>query len=80
MEQAVAALPGLAAPLASQLGTYLRTNRTRLRYDLFRQPGCSAAAAPSRPPIGPCYRSGSNEADSAGPMAGSTASCAYAPP
>ena len=39
MERAVAVLPSLAAPLAAQLGTYLRTNRARLRYDLFRQRG-----------------------------------------
>ena len=37
MGRALAALPGLAAPLAAQLGAYLRTNRARLRYNRFRQ-------------------------------------------
>ena len=46
VERAVAALPGLAAPLAAQLGNYLRTNRTRLRYDLFRQRGLLCGSGP----------------------------------
>jgi hypothetical protein len=46
VERAVAALPGLAAPLADQLGSYLRTNRKRLRYDLFRQRGLLCGSGP----------------------------------
>ena len=42
----MAALPGLAAPLAAQLGAYLRTNRARLRYDLFRQRGLLCGSGP----------------------------------
>ena len=46
VEQAVADLPARAAPLAGQLGTYLRTNRPRLRYDLFRQRGLLCGSGP----------------------------------
>ena len=46
MERAVAALSGLAAPLAVQLGTYLHTNRARLRCDLFRQRGLLCGSGP----------------------------------
>ena len=46
MERAVTALPGLAAPLAAQLANYLRTNRTRLRHDLFRQRGLLCGSGP----------------------------------
>ena len=46
VERALAALPGLAAPLASQLVSYLRTNRARLRYDLFRQRGLLCGSGP----------------------------------
>ena len=46
VERAVAALPGLAAPLADQLVSYLRTNRARLRYDLFRQRGLLCGSGP----------------------------------
>ena len=46
VERAVAVLPGLAAPLAAQLGTCLRTNRARLRYDLFRQRGLLCGSGP----------------------------------
>ena len=46
VEQALTALPGLPAPLATQLGAYLRTNRTRLRYDRFRQRGLLCGSGP----------------------------------
>ena len=46
VEHAVAVLPGLAARLAAQLGTYLCTNRARLRYDLFRQRGLLCGSGP----------------------------------
>ena len=46
VERALAALPGLAAPLAAQLVSYLRTNRARLRYDLFRQRGLLCGSGP----------------------------------
>lgn len=46
VEWAVAALSGLAAPLAAQLVTYLRTNRARLRYDRFRQRGLLCGSGP----------------------------------
>ena len=46
MEQVVAELPGLAAPLSAQLGAYLATNRTRLRYDHFRQRGLLCGSGP----------------------------------
>ena len=80
VERAVAVLPGLAAPLAAQLGTYLRTNRARLRYDLFRQRGLLCGSGPVEPPIAPCSRCASNAAASVGPMTDSTASCACVPP
>ena len=46
MKRAVAALPGLADTLAAQLGIYLRTNRARLRHDLFRQRGRLCGSGP----------------------------------
>jgi len=46
VERAVAALPGLAAPLSAQLVTYLPTNRARLRYDRFRQRGLLCGSGP----------------------------------
>ena len=46
VERALAALPGLAAPLAAQLVSYLRTNRARLRYGLFRQRGLLCGSGP----------------------------------
>lgn len=46
VEQAVAALLGLAAPLATQFGAYLRVNRARMRYDLFRQRGLLCGSGP----------------------------------
>ena len=46
VEQAVAELPGLAAPVAAQLGAHLATNRARLRYDLFRQRGLLCGSGP----------------------------------
>ena len=46
MERALAALPVLAAPLAAQLVSYLRTNCARLRYDLFRQCGLICGSGP----------------------------------
>ena len=46
VERALAALPGLAAPLAAQLVSYLRTNRARLRYNLFRQRGLLCGSGP----------------------------------
>jgi len=46
VEQAVAGLPGLAAPVAAQLGAYLATNRARLRYDQFRQRGLLCGSGP----------------------------------
>ena len=46
VERAVAALPGLDAPLAAQLVSCLRTNRARLRYDLFRQRGLLCGSGP----------------------------------
>ena len=46
VEQAVAALAGLPTLWATQLGAYLRTNRQRLRYDLFRQRGLLCGSGP----------------------------------
>ena len=46
VERAMAALPGLAAPLTTQLVSYLRTNRVRLRYDLFRRRGLLCGSGP----------------------------------
>ena len=46
VEQAVAGLPGLAAPVAAQLGAYLATNRARLRYNQFRQRGLLCGSGP----------------------------------
>lgn len=46
VEQAVAQLPSRAAPLTTPLEAYLRTNRTRLRYDLFRQRGLLCGSGP----------------------------------
>ncbi len=46
VEQALAALPGLAGPVAAQLHAYLHTNRSRLRYDLFRQRGLLCGSGP----------------------------------
>ena len=46
VEQAVVGLPGLPAPVAAQLGAYLATNRTRLRYDQFRQRGLLCGSGP----------------------------------
>ena len=46
VERAVATVPGLAAPLAAQLVSYLRTNHARLRYDLFRQRGLLCGSGP----------------------------------
>ena len=46
MEQVVVALRGLSALLAVQLGTYLRTNRSRLRCDRFRQRGLLCGSGP----------------------------------
>jgi hypothetical protein len=46
VEQALAELPGLAAPVAAPIQAYLRTNRPRLRYDLFRQRGLLCGSGP----------------------------------
>jgi len=46
VEQAMADLPPCAAPLTTQLEAYLRTNRARLRYDLFRQRGLLCGSGP----------------------------------
>ena len=46
VEQALTALPGLPAPLVSQLCAYLRTNRLRMRYDQFRQRGLLCGSGP----------------------------------
>lgn len=46
VEAAVAGLGQLPAAQAAQLGTYLRTNRPRLRYDLFRPRGLLCGSGP----------------------------------
>lgn len=46
VEQALTTLSGLPALVAIQLGAYLRTNRQRLRYDLFRQRGLLCGSGP----------------------------------
>ena len=46
VEQALGTLPGLPAALAAQLSSYLRANRARLRYDLFRQRGLLCGSGP----------------------------------
>ena len=46
VEQALGTLPDLPAALAAQLSSHLRTNRARLRYDLFRQRGLLCRSGP----------------------------------
>ena len=80
VEQALAALPGLAAPLGAQIRAYLRTNRPRLRYDLFRQCGLLCGSGPVEAAHRTLLRVRLKRGGQRWSHQGSTDSCAYAPP